>query len=68
MNSGSCFELLGFDVLFDEAGKGYLLEVNASPSLYCDCKMDEELKPRLIKDVFEVLQGNFDNTVWEEGK
>lgn len=32
----SCFHILGFDIIFDEHGKAWLLEVNNSPSLSVD--------------------------------
>lgn len=32
----SCFHVLGFDIIFDERGKAWLLEVNNSPSLGID--------------------------------
>merc|ERR1711988_1086756 len=34
--STNCFHILGFDIMFDQAAKGLLLEVNCSPSLAID--------------------------------
>jgi len=42
--------LLGFDILVDSQCKPWLLEVNSSPALSVDCKIDELIKPKLIKD------------------
>ena len=50
----NCFELLGFDVLVDSQGKPWLLEVNSSPALQIDCKLDELIKPALIKDTIDI--------------
>lgn len=46
----SCFELFGFDVMLDEEGRPWLLEVNASPAVGIDCPTDEALKPALLRD------------------
>ena len=50
-----CFELLGFDILFDHHLKPWLLEVNHSPSFNTDSPLDESVKRRVIRDVFGVL-------------
>lgn len=56
MNSDPrCFELYGFDVLFDDELKPWLIEVNASPSLTADTPDDYELKVGLIEDTMAVL-------------
>ena len=46
----SCFELLGLDLLVDERGRPWLLEVNHSPSLACDTTLDRDLKDALLAD------------------
>lgn len=72
------FELYGYDVLFDESLKPWLIEVNASPSLTADTDADYHLKCGLIDDTFEVVDiegrlsgrevqvGGFD-LVWQNG-
>lgn len=40
----SSFELYGFDVILDETLKPWLLEVNFSPSLTCECNIDQTVK------------------------
>jgi tubulin polyglutamylase TTLL2 len=56
----SCFELFGFDILLDSASKPWLLEVNSSPALSVDCKLDDQVKPKLIKDTINLCVTNFD--------
>ena len=55
------FHILGVDILVDQSGKPWLLEVNASPSLNMmvmqeeskvTSKVDQELKTRVLKDCF----------------
>jgi tubulin polyglutamylase TTLL6/13 len=54
-----CFEILGFDIMFDGNVKGkckpYLLEVNHSPSFSTDSPLDEKVKGELIKDTIKML-------------
>lgn len=53
-NLKTCFELLGFDIIIDSQAKPWLLEVNSSPALSVDCKIDEMVKPKLIQDTVEI--------------
>ena len=50
-----CFELYGFDVLFDSQLRPWLLEINASPSMTGNTPHDIELKMDLLDDVFTIL-------------
>lgn len=51
----SCFELFGFDIIFDENFKAWLLEVNFSPALGVESEVDEKVKYPLISDLVRVL-------------
>lgn len=51
----NAFELYGFDVMFDQQLKVWLLEVNASPSLGANTELDWEVKSQLIKDVIRLV-------------
>lgn len=50
-----CFEVLGFDVLVDENGKPWLMEVNHSPSFNSDTPFDHRVKSQLLTDLFTIL-------------
>ena len=51
----NCFELLGFDIMIDADLEPWLLEVNLSPSLSCDAKIDLDIKGKLIADLFTLV-------------
>ena len=54
-----CFELFGFDILIDEKYKAWLLEVNSSPAIAINNKVDDQVKrvrrPLLFLFVFLLL-------------
>ncbi|RNE98847.1 putative tubulin-tyrosine ligase [Trypanosoma rangeli] len=52
----NCFELLGFDFMLTEGLEPVLMEVNHSPSLFCDSAFDFETKRRVVMDVFRQLE------------
>ncbi|KAK3085866.1 hypothetical protein FSP39_009817 [Pinctada imbricata] len=55
INDKHCFEMYGYDVLFDSDLKPWLIEINASPSLTASGKEDYDLKFGLLNDVLNVL-------------
>jgi tubulin polyglutamylase TTLL6/13 len=50
-----CFELLGFDIMLDSECQPSLLEVNLSPSFMTDSPLDDEIKSKLMRDLFKLL-------------
>ena len=57
-SQGNCFELFGFDIMLDRTGSVILLEVNVSPSLHSNSKLDQDIKGNLIADVFNTTGSN----------
>jgi tubulin polyglutamylase TTLL5 len=49
------FELFGFDVMFDQDLKCWLIEVNSSPSMSCDSPLDTRIKGALIRDTVALI-------------
>lgn len=54
-NCPQSFELYGFDFIFDDKCKAWLLEVNGGPSMSANTKEDEILKVGLIDDTMTVI-------------
>ncbi|KAG5473687.1 hypothetical protein LSCM1_04314 [Leishmania martiniquensis] len=61
----SCFELLGFDVMLrGEDLRPVLMEVNHSPSLFCDTAFDFAVKSAVLRDAFRLLETHI--PPWEQ--
>ena len=50
-----CFEIYGFDIMFDQALKPWVLEVNCLPSLSSSSIFDKQVKTQLICDAFTLV-------------
>lgn len=51
----NAFELLGVDVMLDEEGHAWLLEINSSPSLSLATPLDESVKAAVIDDTVQLV-------------
>ena len=49
-----CFEIFGYDFMFDEDYNPFLLEVNTNPGLEISSPLIEMLIPRMIDDAFKI--------------
>ena len=50
------FELYGYDIIIDDTGKWWLVEINSSPSLARDHLLDDIIKQRLIDDTIDLVE------------
>lgn len=55
LENSMCYELLGFDIIFDRSLKPWILEVNHSPSFSTDSPLDFKIKKNLIADTIKLL-------------
>ncbi|KAH8875798.1 Tubulin polyglutamylase TTLL13 [Schistosoma japonicum] len=54
IQTSACFEILGFDIMFNHRLKPYVLEVNHSPSFTTDSKLDKEIKEAMLWDTVQL--------------
>lgn len=50
-----CFEVYGFDIMFDDELNPWVLEVNCLPSLSSSSMFDKQVKTMLICDTFTLI-------------
>ena len=55
-----CFQIFGFDIMFDKKQRAWLLEVNANPSLnmYIDRELPNGDLERVLSDVDRFIKGS----------
>jgi tubulin polyglutamylase TTLL5 len=51
----NAFEVFGFDVIFDENLNAWLIEVNASPAMARETRLDEKIKEAMIHDTIKIV-------------
>ncbi|CAK4775223.1 unnamed protein product [Aphanomyces euteiches] len=51
----AAFEILGFDIMLDQQGKTWMIEVNHAPSFAGDSKLDKAIKTPLIAQALDIL-------------
>ena len=50
-----CFQVFGFDVMFDATGRPWLLEVNLDPALGTESPIDHKIKSNMLLDLLNVV-------------
>jgi len=54
-NFDMCWDLFGIDVMLEDTGRVWLLEINRNPSLRTDLDVDKVVKKKLLRDVLNIL-------------
>lgn len=54
-NDKRCFELYGFDIMFDSTLKPWLIEINGSPAMTANTPTDRNLKVGLLDDALSII-------------
>lgn len=69
-HGGSCFQLLGFDIILTSKLKTKVLEVNHAPSLNSDTPFDFKMKSEMLKNMFELIECSVEvrNNISEKAK
>ena len=57
-NNQTCFQILGFDIMFDQNLDAWLLEVNTTSSLATDSPIDEKIKYDLVYETLALMNLN----------
>ena len=50
-----CFEILGFDIMFDHKLQPWIIEVNHTPSFTADTPLDQKIKHNVVNDAIKLL-------------
>lgn len=56
IEGSQCFEVLGVDVIIDQALKPWLVEVNHLPSFATDSPLDSDIKARVIEQTMSIVR------------
>ena len=54
----NCFEVLGFDIMLDDTGKPWMIEVNNLPSFETETSLDAHIKRNLLRDTLTLVGGD----------
>ena len=54
LNRRGCYELLGYDFMFDENINPFLIEINTNPGLEISSPLISQLVPRMVDDCFRL--------------
>jgi len=69
IHRNACYELYGFDIMFDDTMKPWLIEVNIMPSLSSSSPLDRKIKHSVLTQLFHLLGiVHYDKSKYDESK
>ena len=65
-NREKCFEIFGYDFMFDFELNPFLIEINTNPGLEISSPLIEKLVPRMIDDAFRLTIDDYFDTKYSK--
>ena len=67
-NREKCFEIFGYDFMFDYELNPFLIEINTNPGLEISSPLIKKLVPRMIDDAFRLTIDNYFGTKFSKDR
>ena len=67
-NREKCFEIFGYDFMFDQQLNPFLIEINTNPGLEISSPLIKKLVPRMIDDAFRLTIDEYFHTKYSKDR